>query len=123
MEISPSVEARRSRAESRVLFPEPVRPSSPICTHVYIHTCVHKCKEDFSISIFHFLPTAAITPDSLNVTHALPAVHREGDVAEDGASCLRVLDRQALDVHLAVAGPEVLGVRVVDDQVRMALPA
>lgn len=30
MEISPSVEARRSRAERRVLFPEPVRPSSPI---------------------------------------------------------------------------------------------
>lgn len=30
MEMSPSVEARRSRAESRVLFPEPVRPSRPI---------------------------------------------------------------------------------------------
>lgn len=63
------------------------------------------------------------SPDALTATHAQPAVHREGDVAEDGASRLRVLDRQAPDVHLAAAGPEVLGVWVVDDQVGMALPA
>lgn len=37
MEISPSVEARRSRAESRVLFPEPVRPSRPIYTNTQEH--------------------------------------------------------------------------------------
>lgn len=33
MEISPSVEARRSRADSRVLLPEPVRPSRPTYTN------------------------------------------------------------------------------------------
>lgn len=53
MEISPSVEARRSRAESRVLFPEPVRPSSPIYTHT--HTQPVWCV--FTHLILNFLAT------------------------------------------------------------------
>lgn len=56
-------------------------------------------------------------------TYALPTVHREGDVAEDGASRLCVLHRQAPHVHLAAVGPAVVGVRVVDDEVRSSFPA
>lgn len=50
-------------------------------------------------------------------TYTLPAVHRERDVAEDSTSSLCVLHSEALYVHLAMVGPAVPGVRVVDDEV------
>lgn len=51
-------------------------------------------------------------------TYAEPALHREGDVAEDGATCLRVFHSETLDVHLAPVGPIVLGMWIVNDEVR-----
>lgn len=50
-------------------------------------------------------------------TYTLATLHGEGDVTEDGASGLCVFNSQALDVHLTVARPAVMGVRVVDDEV------
>ena len=43
MEISPSVEARRSRAESKVLFPEPVLPNTPTYGQQQTYTEIRIC--------------------------------------------------------------------------------
>lgn len=56
-------------------------------------------------------------------TYAEPALHREGDVTEDGATCLRVFHRETLDVHLAPVGPVVLGMWIVNDEVRASFTA
>lgn len=68
MEISPSVEARRSRAESRVLFPEPVRPSRPICAraHIYKHTqSIKKAWLHHFLQILHLASLCACMHQSL----------------------------------------------------------
>lgn len=54
-------------------------------------------------------------------TYTLPTLHGEGDVTEDSTSSLCVFNSEALHVHLAVIGPTVVCMRIVDNKVRASL--